>query len=286
MTELSQNFRSLVKDCMKTNIRLRLTSVVALLLLANGLAACSKSSTSGSNGINVNNSSTSEANSTTVDESLPMVDSLPLPTSTVPSQMGDISDEFLLTAPLPTDGHCSSVWQAFGITRLTNGELKEVDDALESSIADMRARGVEPSVENPIQLPGGNEWDGSSSWNIGTELVITGDIDSDGLRDAVMRHTCDWGSANSGFIEEPLTLYLSSKKMPSDVDCWSNSQGTYAELTTLISGSAAFVVELATKEESEVVGEFYDYNYDCAIWLNPVTGEVISGLYTGESEGG
>jgi len=271
---------------MKTNIRLPLTSVVALLLLANGLAACSKSSAFGSNGINANNPSITEANSTTVDESLPMVDSIPLPTSTVPSQMGDISDEFLLNAPLPTDGHCSSVWQAFGITHLTNGKLKEVDDALESATAEMRSRGVEPSIENPIQLPGGYEWDGYSSWNVGTELVITGDIDSDGLRDAVMRHTCDWGSANSGFIEEPLTLYLSSKKMPSDVACWSNGQGTYAELTTNIGGDVAFVIELMSKRDFGEVGELYDYNFDCGIWLEPATGEVHSGEYTGESEGG
>lgn len=272
MTELSQNFRSLVKDCMKTNIRLRLTSVVALLLLANGLAACSKSSTSGSNGINVNNSSTSEANSTTVDESLPMVDSLPLPTSTVPSQMGDISDEFLLNAPLPTDGHCSSVWQAFGITRLTNGELKEVDDALESSIAEMRARGVEPSIENPIQLPGGNEWDGSSSWNIGTALVITGDIDSDGLRDAVMRHTCDWGSANSGFIEEPLTLYLSSKITPQDVECFSDYQEGDAEIVDFGSSTPTFIIPLVTKDMS-----LEPYWYECAIWFDQSDGQVVSG---------
>jgi len=272
LTELSQNFRSLVKDCMKTNIRLRLTSVVALLLLANGLAACSKSSTSGSNGINVNNSSTSEANSTTVDESLPMVDSLPLPTSTVPSQMGDISDEFLLNAPLPTDGHCSSVWQAFGITRLTNGELKEVDDALESSIAEMRARGVEPSIENPIQLPGGNEWDGSSSWNIGTALVITGDIDSDGLRDAVMRHTCDWGSANSGFIEEPLTLYLSSKITPQDVECFSDYQEGDAEIVDFGSSTPTFIIPLVTKDMS-----LEPYWYECAIWFDQSDGQVVSG---------
>lgn len=272
MTELSQNFRSLVKDCMKTNIRLRLTSVVALLLLANGLAACSKSSTSGSNGINVNNSSTSEANSTTVDESLPMVDSLPLPTSTVPTQMGDISDEFLLNAPLPTDGHCSSVWEAFGITHLTNGELKEVDDALESSIAEMRARGVEPSIENPIQLPGGNEWDGSSSWNIGTELVITGDIDSDGLRDAVMRHTCDWGSANSGFIEEPLTLYLSSKITPQDVECFSDYQEGDAEIVDFGSSTPTFIIPLVTKDMS-----LEPYWYECAIWFDQSDGQVVSG---------
>jgi hypothetical protein len=257
---------------MKTNIRLRLTSVVALLLLANGLAACSKSSTSGSNGINVNNSSTSEANSTTVDESLPMVDSLPLPTSTVPSQMGDISDEFLLNAPLPTDGHCSSVWQAFGITRLTNGELKEVDDALESSIAEMRARGVEPSIENPIQLPGGNEWDGSSSWNIGTALVITGDIDSDGLRDAVMRHTCDWGSANSGFIEEPLTLYLSSKITPQDVECFSDYQEGDAEIVDFGSSTPTFIIPLVTKDMS-----LEPYWYECAIWFDQSDGQVVSG---------
>ena len=257
---------------MKTNIRLRLTSVVALLLLANGLAACSKSSTSGSNGINVNNSSTSEANSTTVDESLPMVDSLPLPTSTVPTQMGDISDEFLLNAPLPTDGHCSSVWEAFGITHLTNGELKEVDDALQSSIAEMRARGVEPSIENPIQLPGGNEWDGSSSWNIGTELVITGDIDSDGLRDAVMRHTCDWGSANSGFIEEPLTLYLSSKITPQDVECFSDYQEGDAEIVDFESSTPSFIIPLVTKDMS-----LEPYWYECAIWFDQSDGQVVSG---------
>jgi hypothetical protein len=97
-----------------------------------------------------------------------------------------------------------------------------------------------------------------------------------------MRHTCDWGSANSGFIEEPLTLYLSSKKMPTDVDCWSNSQGPYAEFTTLIGGSVAFVVELTTKEDFGD-GGLDDYNYDCAIWLEPATGDVVSGLYTGES---
>ena len=50
-------------------------------------------------------------------------------------------------------------------------------------------------------------------------------------------------------------------------------------------GSVAFVVELTTKEDFGD-GGLDDYNYDCAIWLEPATGDVVSGLYTGESEEG
>jgi hypothetical protein len=136
----------------------------------------------------------------------------------------------------------------------------------------MRSQGIEPSTDNPIQLPGGYEWDGSSNWNIGTELVITGDIDLDGMRDAVMRHSCDWGSANSGFIEEPLTLYLSSKMTPQDVECYSDYQEGDAEIVDFGSSIPTFIIPLVTKDSS-----LEPYWYECAIWYDQSDGQVVSG---------
>lgn len=143
-------------------------------------------------------------------------DSTMPPAVVEPVAMGEITDAFLASAPLP-DGECGTVAASIGATRLTDGSLPEFD-AWATSIENGEIE--EPASDpNDPQLNIG-DLASFGAYNFDFSVLARGDVDRDGLSDALVWIRCQHGGWAGKY---PLTIYLSSETAPREVpECYYN----------------------------------------------------------------
>ena len=160
-----------------------------------------------------------DSTSTTTDSTdvvLETPDSTMPPAVVEPVAMGEITDAFLASAPLP-DGECGTVAASIGATRLTDGSLPEFD-AWATSIENGE---IEEPTSDPND-PQMNIGDLASfgAYNFDFSVLARGDVDRDGLSDALVWIRCQHGGWAGKY---PLTIYLSSETAPREVpECYYN----------------------------------------------------------------
>lgn len=152
----------------------------------------------------------------TTDAVIESSDSTMPPEDVEPVAMGEITDAFLASAPLP-DGECGTVAASIGATRLTDGSLPEFD-AWATSIENGE---IEEPASDPND-PQMNIGDLASfgAYNFDFSVLARGDVDRDGLSDALVWIRCQHGGWAGKY---PLTIYLSSETAPREVpECYYN----------------------------------------------------------------
>ena len=185
------------------------------------LSAVSFAGCSGSDGGSADESvATADAPASTTTDTTDAViessDSTMPPEDVEPVAMGEITDAFLASAPLP-DGECGTVAASIGATRLTDGSLPEFD-AWATSIENGE---IEEPASDPND-PQMNIGDLASfgAYNFDFSVLARGDVDRDGLSDALVWIRCQHGGWAGKY---PLTIYLSSETAPREVpECYYN----------------------------------------------------------------
>ncbi|NCZ68908.1 MAG: hypothetical protein EBY80_01750 [Actinobacteria bacterium] len=191
----------------------RVSFACALALSASLLAACSGGDDESGDATTASEGATMPATDST--EASPDASDSTLPPAVVgPTAMGEITDEFLANAPL-ADGECGSVAEVAGATRLTNGSLPEFD-AWAMAIQNGE---IEPPPADPND-PQLNIGDLSSygGYHFDFTVLARGDIDGDGLQDALVRVICQHGGWAGKY---PVSMYLSSRTAPFELsECY------------------------------------------------------------------
>jgi hypothetical protein len=126
--------------------------------------------------------------------------------------MGEITDEFLASAPL-AEGECGSVAAEAGATRLTNGSLPE----FETWATSIENGEIEPPAADPNE-PEIGDLSSYGAYKFDFTVLARGDLDGDGSQDALARVSCQHGGWAGKY---PLSIYLSSRISPFELsDCY------------------------------------------------------------------
>jgi hypothetical protein len=199
--------------------RPRVLAPCVVVLSAILFAACSTDEAADSSSYSGADPSTSDMSvAPTTDSGLSVTE--PAGTSIPPVEevtaMGEITDEFLASAPL-AEGECGSVAAEAGATRLTNGSLPE----FEAWATSIKNGEIEPPADDPYD-PQNNIGDLASfgAYKFDFTVLAKGDVDRDGLSDALVWVRCQHGGWAGKY---PLTIYLSSETSPREIaDCYFN----------------------------------------------------------------